>query len=139
MNPLQDQEEVENTSKTIQILQEFQTKDHFLGDGLMYTGVQDARLKDYLNQNVAETAQQYIELFEKNAKPSKEELLHILKTGIAQINPDSLDTEDREQVAMTYEQFLDIVNLESSEGILNTWMYGEEINSLIENGFKQQP
>jgi len=44
-----------------------------------------------------------------------------------------LDTEDREQVATTFEQFLDIIGLESSEDILNTWLYGEETNQLIQN------
>ena len=31
-----------------------------------------------------------------------------------------------------FEHFLDITGLESSEGILNTWLYNEEINRLIE-------
>lgn len=64
--------------------------------------------------------------------PPKKPLLKTLADGINQIAPYSLDTDDREQVAVSYEKFLDIIDLESSDGILNTWVYGEVINKLIE-------
>jgi len=34
------------------------------------------------------------------------------------------DTEDRERVCMYIENIMDIVGLESSDGLLNTWLYG---------------
>ena len=46
--------------------------------------------------------------------------LKILSDSIYQINPDQLDTEDREQVTINYEELLYINVLESSKGILNT-------------------
>ncbi|WP_436862719.1 DUF4844 domain-containing protein [Acinetobacter haemolyticus] len=127
-------ENKDNSSSTriINQLHQFQKQDHFAGDGYLYTGVQDKKLKELLNQKVAQTAESYIHLYQHSKHPSKEQRLKILSDGIHQINPDTLDTEDREQVATTFEHFLDITGLESSEGILNTWMYGEEINKLIE-------
>ncbi|EKU53475.1 MULTISPECIES: DUF4844 domain-containing protein [unclassified Acinetobacter calcoaceticus/baumannii complex] len=113
-------------------LNQFQQQDHFLTDGQLYSGVQDPQLKKLLNKKVAETAEAYIQLYQHSAQPSKQQRLKILSDGIHQIDPDSLGTDDREQVAGTFEHFLDITGLESSEGILNTWLYNEEINELIE-------
>ncbi|WHP04935.1 DUF4844 domain-containing protein [Acinetobacter corruptisaponis] len=124
------------TANIIQQLEQFKKQDHFIGDNILYTGVQDQQLKDQLNQQIADTAQQFIKHYENSAPPTKAQLLQTLSAGIHQINPDHLDTEDREQVATTFEQFLDILGLESSEGILNTWMYGEEVNDLIEQNSK---
>ena len=50
---------------------------------------------------------------------------------INQIDPNRLYTDDREQVATIFENFLDVIGLESSDGILNTWVYGKEITDLI--------
>ena len=117
---------------TIQQLKQFQQQDHFLPDKFLYTGIQDPLLKKQLNQKVAATSQAFIKLYENQNPPTKQQLLKTLSDGIHQIDPNKLDTEDREQVAVTFEKFLDITGLNSSEGILNTWLYNEEINQLIE-------
>ncbi|WP_255325033.1 DUF4844 domain-containing protein, partial [Acinetobacter baumannii] len=119
-------------SIVIQQLEKFKAQDHFAGDGQLYTGVQNSALRMSLNQKVADTAQAFIALYQQKNEPTKAELLQVLANGISQIDPDKLDTEDREQVATTFESFLDIVGLESSEGILNKWVYGEEISKLLE-------
>lgn len=121
-----------SSNRVIEQLHQFQKQDHFASDGYLYTGVEDKKLKELLNQKVAQTAESYIHLYQYSKQPSKEQRLKILSDGIHQINPDTLDTEDREQVATIFEQFLDITRLESPEGILNTWIYGQEINGLIE-------
>ncbi|EPW8254034.1 DUF4844 domain-containing protein, partial [Acinetobacter baumannii] len=113
-------------------LEKFKAQDHFAGDGQLYTGVQNSALRMSLNQKVTDTAQAFIALYQQKNEPTKAELLQVLANGISQIDPDKLDTEDREQVATTFESFLDIVGLESSEGILNKWVYGEEISKLLE-------
>ncbi|MDC4602122.1 Uncharacterised protein [Acinetobacter baumannii] len=121
-----------SNSIVIQQLEKFKTQDHFAGDGQLYTGVQEPALAISLNRKVADTAQAFIALYQQKNEPTKAELLQVLANGISQIDPDKLDTEDREQVATTFESFLDIVGLESSEGILNKWVYGEEISKLLE-------
>ncbi|EPH0182167.1 DUF4844 domain-containing protein [Acinetobacter baumannii] len=121
-----------SNSIVIQQLEKFKAQDHFAGDGQLYTGVQNSALRMSLNQKVADTAQAFIALYQQKNEPTKAELLQVLANGISQIDPDKLDTEDREQVATTFESFLDIVGLESSEGILNKWVYGEEIGKLLE-------
>lgn len=125
--------------ETIQELKQFQQQDHFLPDNFLYTGVSDPQLKQQLNQNIAKTSQAFIKLYESPTPPTKQQLLKILSDGIHQIDPNNLDTEDREQIAVTYEKFLDINHLKSSEGILNTWLYNEEINELIEQQKSVKP
>lgn len=39
-------------------------------------------------------------------------------------NETSLDTEDKEAVCLYFEKMMDAVELESSGGILNNWLYG---------------
>ena len=121
-----------STTEIIQQLQQFQAQDHFAPDGDFYTGVQDATLKQSLNDKVAQAAQRFINLY-LQGQPGKDALLQTLSDGIYQINPDMLDTEDREQVAFTFEQFLDITGLESSNNILNTWLYGEEVGEMLQD------
>lgn len=121
-----------STTEIIQQLQQFQVQDHFAADGELYTGVQDAALKQSLNEKVAQAAQLFINLYQ-HSQPTKDELLQALSNGIYQIDPDTLDTEDREQVAFTFEQFLDITGLESSNNILNIWLYGEEVGEMLQD------
>lgn len=116
----------------IQQLEHFQLQDHFLPDNFLYTGVHDPELKKQLNQNISDTSRAFIKLYQGITPPTKQQLLQILSNGINQINPNQLDTEDREQVATSYEKFLDIIGLESSEGILNSWLYNQEISDMIE-------
>ncbi len=94
-----------SNSIVIQQLEKFKTQDHFAGDGQLYTGVQEPALAINLNRKVADTAQAFIALYQQKNEPTKAELLHVLAHGISQIDPDKLDTEDREQVATTFEKF----------------------------------
>jgi hypothetical protein len=49
------------------------------------------------------------------------------------------DTEDREQFLSYLEQIMDILAIESSDGLLNRWMYGSVLSRLIsERRGKQQ-
>lgn len=120
-----------STTEIIQQLQQFQAQDHFAADGDFYAGVQDATLKQSLNDKVAQATQLFINLYQQG-QPDKDVLLQTLSDGIYQIDPDTLDTEDREQVAFTFEQFLDMTGLESSNNILNTWLYGEEVGEMLQ-------
>lgn len=51
----------------------------------------------------------------------------IIETGLNRFNEFNLDTEDRERLCMYYEEIMDIINLESSNGIINRWLYGFDV------------
>jgi serine protease inhibitor len=116
---------------TIQKLQQFRTNNYFAYGNASDSTLQEHILKNHINQSIESTRQAFIHLYQSNSQPSKQQLLHILSNGINQIDPNSLYTDDREQVATIFENFLDVIDLESSDGILNTWVYGKEITDLI--------
>ena len=115
----------------IQKLEQFQIDNRFSYTNSSTSTFQQQILKNHINQSIENSRQTFIQLYKNNAQPSQQQLLHILSNGINQIDPNSLNTDDREQVATIFENFLDVIGLDSSEGILNTWVYGKEINKLI--------
>lgn len=58
--------------------------------------------------------------------PTEEKYLQAIKTGLHRFDGIyiQLDTEDRERVCHCFEELMDIVYLESSNGQLNDWVYG---------------
>ena len=57
-------------------------------------------------------------------KPTKEAYLQSLDEGLAQIGPLAPKATDRQQLAEYYQDLLDIVGLESSEGRLTAFVKG---------------
>ena len=100
-------------------------QDHFAADGMLYTGVQDPVQRKRLNAQVFLSIQKFKVAYQNNA--SKQAYLTLLASEIATYP--RADTEDAERVAMVFEKMMDCVGLESSNGILNTWMYGFDPDS----------
>jgi hypothetical protein len=110
-------------SSSAQDLREMIGQDHLapqLEHG--YTGVADPELKARLNSQVDAAAEALAAAAALNADSGQ--LLDVMKNHILGIDRDSLDTEDAEQVASAFERMLDALGIESSQGLLNTWMYG---------------
>ncbi|MDO7845184.1 DUF4844 domain-containing protein [Hymenobacter sp. M29] len=57
--------------------------------------------------------------------PTKEAFLQSLDAGLSRINPMMKTLEDRQQVASFYQDLLDLVGIESSEGRLTTFVEAE--------------
>ena len=97
--------------------------DHFTAtpDG-SYTGVSGGPVKAQLNSKIDAAAIALANAATAKAKPSQ--LLAIVKEHLAGIDRDALDTEDAEHVAGLFEQMLDGLGIQSSDGILNDWLYG---------------
>jgi len=91
--------------------------------GTIYTGVSDPELRTSLTLLINNAAEDF-----KNTAahdPSEEKFQNDIATGLARFNNLylELDTEDREQVCFYFEEMMDCVELESSNGQLNDWMY----------------
>ena len=97
--------------------------DHFAAesDGL-YTGVSDSSVKAKLNAKIDAAAVAFANA--AGAKASASQILAILKDHLGGIDRESLDTEDAEHVAGLFEQMLEGLGIQSSDGILNSWLYG---------------
>ncbi|WP_312970924.1 DUF4844 domain-containing protein [Acinetobacter gerneri] len=84
-----------------------------------------------LNESIRLASLNFVLLY-KEKKPTQADLLNTLQETINKIPRDRFDTDEAEQIATNFENIMDIVGLDSSNGILNTWMYGEEISNMIE-------
>jgi hypothetical protein len=93
-------------------------KDHFAGAH----GMTDPALKAELNARIDEAAEALAALASSGA--SDAELLEHMGARLNAIDRDALDTEDAEVVASAFEAMLEPLGLRSSNGLLNTWMYG---------------
>lgn len=114
----------------IQKLEAFKNKSKFDPDTEQnyYPGIEDAKLKPQLTELINKACEDFI-LSAKN-NPTEESFQKDIKVGLSRFNPLylNLDTEDRERVCYYFEELMDCVGLESSNGQLNDWMYGFDPN-----------
>jgi hypothetical protein len=118
---------MDSNNKAVNSLTKFISKPKFDAvPGTIYTGVSDPELKMSLTLLINKAAEDF-----KNTAtydPSEEKFQNNIATGLARFNKLylELDTEDREQVCRYFEEMMDCVGLESSNGQLNDWMYNYE-------------
>ena len=98
-------------------------QDHFAATpGTLYTGVRDPLVRASLNAQFDHALGSF--LAAASRKASKSDYLQIIKAEIANFDRSKMDTEDAEQVGLNFEKAMGCLGIESSEGILNDWMYG---------------
>lgn len=97
-----------------------------------YPGLADESLRVPLTERVNRS----IDVFITEAQAGGQELdyLNAIQTGLSYFKDgygrDELDTEERERVCDYFELMMDAVGLESSEGILNRWLYGFDVGQI---------
>lgn len=92
---------------------------------LFYAGIQDSKLKLILNEKMNQSALDFSNLL-NNGDATDQEYREALKKGLEQFSEIkySLDTVDKERICEYYLELMDIVGLQSSNGLLNSFMYG---------------
>ena len=105
----------------LECLSELAEKDNFGPDNFIYTGVLDEELKKKLSSTFLDAINMFKGACESQV--SNEVLLSLLKEQVSRFDRDLLDTEDAENLASNFEKIMDCIGLESSDGILNNWMY----------------
>lgn len=87
-----------------------------------YPGIGDEELRKPLNELLNILA----ETFQKIAhnQPNEKQFQIAIKQLLDNMNNIYLDSEDQDQFCRSIEALMDIVGLESSDGLLNTWRYG---------------
>lgn len=120
------QGEIKTPENAMKKFEEFINKEKFIQDDkLFYPGIGEPKLKPIVTEKINRSANDFKELASKGTSTDKE-YQNVIKIGLdrfAEIYLD-LDTEDRERVCNYYEELMDIVGLESSDGHLNNFMYG---------------
>jgi hypothetical protein len=111
--------------KVIKQLDSFLQKEKFVEDlSLFYPGISDVSLKEPLSKKINSVANEFKELVISNQLNNKD-FLQKIQAGLQSFEPLylDLDTEDRERICYYFEELMDIVGLESSDGLLNQFMY----------------
>ena len=106
--------------------EEFKSKEKFIQDDrLFYPGIGDPAIRPILTEKINLAADDFKKLAEQGNVSSKD-YQNIIKKGLDRFSGLylQLDTEDRERICHYFEELMDIVELESSGGHLNRFMYG---------------
>lgn len=111
----------ENAEEQFQI---FLNKEKFVKED-NWPGISDQTLKPILSEKINEVALEFQKLaLSKN--PTYEGYQKAIKEGLKKFPENDLgyDSEDRERILLYFQEIMDIVKLESSDGQLNDFYYG---------------
>lgn len=110
---------------------EFTAKKKFVEENF-YPGIADEKMRPVFTEKINQIASDFKTVAESK-KPTDKKYQEKIGIGLSRFADIylELDTEDRERVCSYIEELMDIVELESSNGQLNKFMYGFDPNELI--------
>lgn len=121
---VEDEQNLVVNNEVMKLLEEMKNKKKFLPDEhSFYKGATSEKLRVELEEKVNILIKSLLEGIKK--KPLKSYVLIMFKELLLQC--DKFDTEDRERLCLYLEELMDIFEIESSDGLLNTFMYGFEL------------
>jgi hypothetical protein len=97
-----------------------------------YPGIADEKMRPVFTEKINQIASDFKTVAESE-KPTDKKYQEKIGIGLSRFAKIYLeiDTEDRERVCTYIEELMDIVELESSNGQLNKFMYGFDPNEII--------
>ena len=97
-----------------------------------YPGIADEKMRPIFTEKINQVATDFKSVAESE-NPTDKKYQEKIKIGLSRFADVymELDTEDRERVCTYFEELMDIVGLESSNGQLNKFMYGFDPNEMI--------
>ncbi|MEP0264587.1 DUF4844 domain-containing protein [Dokdonia sp.] len=125
--------QMETPENTNEKFAEFIAKKKFIKENY-YTGIPDKKIQLLSTENINQVATDF-RAVATSEKPTDKKYQEKIKIGLLRFSSFylELDTEDRERVCTYFEELMDIVGLESSNGQLNTFMYGFDPNKPKKN------
>jgi hypothetical protein len=120
------QGQIKTPKKAMEKFEKFKAKEKFVEDAkLLYPGIGDEKMKPILTERINLAAEDF-EKVAQSGNASEEDYQNAIKKGLNRFSEIYLDidTENRERVCGYFEELMDIVGLESSDGQLNNFMYG---------------
>ena len=112
-------------------IEDFKKKEKFQPDmKILYPGIGNEKLKPIVTEKINLTANDFENIL-KNGNATNEEFQNAIKTGLNRFSDIylELDTENRERICEYFEEMMDIVGLEGSNGQLNNFMYNFNPNN----------
>ena len=109
---------------------EFIAKKKFIEEN-NYPGIADEKMRPIFTEKINQVANDF-KIVSESEKPTDLKYQEKIKIGLLRFSDVymDLDTEDRERVCSYFEELMNIVKLESSEGQLNKFMYGFDPNEM---------
>lgn len=104
----------------------FTGKEKFAEDvKAFYPGIGNPVMKPILTDKINKAAEDFKEVAQRE-NPTAKKYQEQIDIGLRRFSDaySELDTEDRERVCTYFEELMDLVGLESSDGKLNEFMYG---------------
>jgi len=120
------QGQIKTPINAIEKFEKFKAKEKFLEDAkLHYPGIGVEKLKSIFTEMINLAAEDF-EKVAKSGNATDKEYQNAIKKGLERFGTIYLeiDTENRERICVYFEELMDIVGLESSDGQLNNFMYG---------------
>lgn len=120
------QKQIKTPANATEKFEKFKAKEKFVEDmKIFYPGIGNEKLKPVLTEKINLAAEDFEEIA-KNENATEVDYQHAIRKGLDRFKSIYLeiDTEDRERVCAYFEELMDIVGLESSDGQLNNFMYG---------------
>jgi len=112
--------------KTMDKFDAFIQKEKFVKDmTIFYPGIADPTLRPVLTEKINQAAEDFRSVA-LSSNPTQQAYLEKIKIGLKRFENTSVmyDSEDKERVCHYFEELMNIVGLKSSDGILNTFLYG---------------
>nr|WP_299212681.1 DUF4844 domain-containing protein [uncultured Aquimarina sp.] len=109
---------------------EFITKKKFVEENY-YPGIADEKMRPVFTEKINQVASDFQNVAESDT-PTDKKYQEKIRIGLSRFSDVymELDTEDRERVCTYFEELMDIIGLESSNGQLNKFMYGFDPNEV---------
>lgn len=120
------QGQIKTPEKAMTKFEAFKRKEKFIPDEkLFYPGIGDPTQKPILTEKINLAADDFEKLARKGNTTDKD-YQNAIKIGLQRFSGFYIDSENQERICYYFEELMDIVGLESSDGQLNNFRYGFE-------------
>lgn len=115
---------IEDVNTIVIKLEEFKAKKKFAEDSIShYPGIAEESLRPVLTSKINAAADDFIKVA-RNGNATDKEYQKAIGIGLGRFSDMYADTENSERICAYFEELMDIVGLESSDGQLNNFLYG---------------
>lgn len=115
--------QIKDLQQVSEAIKEYIARDKFV-ETSDYPGLGDEEMREPLNNRLNVLAEQFLQIA---GKPTVKLYRDAIKQLLDDMDDVYLDTEDEDHFLLQIEELMDIVGLESSQGLLNQWRYGFEV------------
>jgi hypothetical protein len=119
------QGQIKTPAYALDKFEKLKNKEKFVEDSkLFYPGIGDEKLKPILTSKIDLAIEDFQKVSQLN-NPTDKDYQNAIKKALERFSEIylNIDTENRERICYYFEELMDIVGLESSNGLLNDFMY----------------